>query len=241
MQLPQVAFESTQTACPYLFPCCCVDQPCTVSTPPSLSPLGPPQVEQMATKHHPNLVRLLGYAVGGHVSTRVENVLVYEFMANGDLRTWIGPRFFSFETQYHQCCFSPMLLFSDAALPLLCHSLDAPTSLTLQQRLGILLEVARGLEYLPSFGLVHRDIKPANILLDAHMQAKVADFGLVHVGEGMTTGFTRVLGTVGYVDPAYYLTHNVTTTADVYSCGWPRPRLGGADFVVGCAGGAADL
>ncbi|CAI7808926.1 unnamed protein product, partial [Closterium sp. NIES-53] len=145
------------------------------------------EVAQMATKHHPNLVRLLGYAVGGHVSTRVENILVYEFMANGDLRTWIGP--------------------------------DASTSLTLQERVAILLGVARGLEYLHSFGLVHRDIKPANILLDGHMQAKVADFGLVHVGEGTTTGFTRVLGTVGYVDPAYYLTHNVTTTADVYSFG----------------------
>ncbi|CAI5480144.1 unnamed protein product [Closterium sp. Yama58-4] len=94
----------------------------------------------------------------------------------------------------------------------------ATTSLTLQQRVGILLGVARGLEYLHSFGLVHRDIKPANILLDAHMQAKVAEFGLVHVGEGTATGFTRVLGTVGYVDPAYSLTHNATTTADVYRC-----------------------
>ncbi|CAI6006906.1 unnamed protein product, partial [Closterium sp. NIES-64] len=149
------------------------------------------EVAQMATKHHPNLVRLLGYAVGGHVNTRVENILVYEFIANGDLRQWIAP--------------------------------DAPTSLTLQQRVGILLGVARGLEYLHSFGLVHRDIKPANILIDAHMQAKVADFGLVHVGEGTatgtTTGFTRVLGTVGYVDPAYSLTHNATTSADVYSFG----------------------
>ncbi|CAI5471548.1 unnamed protein product, partial [Closterium sp. Yama58-4] len=124
--------------------------------------------------------------LGGHVSTRVENVLVYEFIANGDLRGWIGP--------------------------------DTSTSLTLQQRVGILLGVARGLEYLHSFGIVHRDIKPANILLDAHMQAKVADFGLVHVGEGTATGFTRVLGTVGYVDPAYTLTHNATTTADVYRC-----------------------
>ncbi|CAI5975697.1 unnamed protein product [Closterium sp. NIES-65] len=113
----------------------------------------------------------------------------------------------------------PIHHFSIAALPLLCHLPEAPIILTLQQRLGILLGVARGLEYLHSFGLVHRDIKPANILLDAHMQAKVADFGLVHVGEGTaTTGFTRVLGTVGYVDPAYSLTHNATTTADVYRC-----------------------
>ncbi|CAI5944826.1 unnamed protein product [Closterium sp. NIES-65] len=49
------------------------------------------QVAQMATKHHPDLVRLLGLAVGGDVHTRVENVLLYEFVANGDLERWMGP------------------------------------------------------------------------------------------------------------------------------------------------------
>ncbi|CAI5960522.1 unnamed protein product [Closterium sp. NIES-65] len=130
-------------------------------------------VAQMATKHHPNLVRLLGFAVGGDVNTRVENVLIYEFVANGDLQQWIGQ--------------------------------DAPTSLTLLQRVNILLGVARGLEYLHSFGIVHRDIKPANILIDAHMQAKVADFGLVREGDSTPMGYTRVLGTVG-------------CDADVYTC-----------------------
>ncbi|GJP64678.1 hypothetical protein CLOP_g21645 [Closterium sp. NIES-67] len=145
------------------------------------------EVAQMATKHHPNLVRLLGFAVGGDVNTRVENVLIYEFIANGDLQRWINQ--------------------------------DAPTSLTLQQRVDILIGVARGLEYLHSFGIVHRDIKPANILIDEHMQPKVADFGLVRVGEGTALGSTRVLGTAGYVDPAYSRTHNATTAADVYSYG----------------------
>ncbi|GJP56543.1 hypothetical protein CLOM_g15606 [Closterium sp. NIES-68] len=145
------------------------------------------EVAQMATKHHPNLVRLLGFAVGGDVNTRVENVLIYEFIPNGDLQRWIGQ--------------------------------DAPTSLTLQQRVDILIGAARGLEYLHSFGIVHRDIKPANILIDADMQAKVADFGLVRVGEGTAMGYTRVLGTAGYVDPAYSRTHNATTAADVYSFG----------------------
>ncbi|GJP43746.1 hypothetical protein CLOM_g3168 [Closterium sp. NIES-68] len=145
------------------------------------------EVAQMATKHHPNLVRLLGFAVGGDVNTRVENVLIYEFIANGDLQRWI--------------------------------SHDAPTSLTLLQRVDILIGVARGLEYLHSFDIVHRDIKPANILIDSHMQAKVADFGLLRVGEGSSMGSTRVLGTVGYVDPAYCRTHNVTTAGDVYSFG----------------------
>ncbi|GJP29542.1 hypothetical protein CLOM_g17129 [Closterium sp. NIES-68] len=145
------------------------------------------EVGQMASKHHPNLVRLLGFAVGGDVNTRVENVLVYEFIANGDLKRWMGP--------------------------------DAPAVLTLQQRLDILVGVARGLEYLHKFGMVHRDIKPPNILIDENMQPKVADFGLVRAGDVTGLHSTRLLGTVGYMDPAYIRTHNATTATDLYSFG----------------------
>ncbi|GJP57843.1 hypothetical protein CLOP_g17622 [Closterium sp. NIES-67] len=48
------------------------------------------EVCQMATKHHPNLVRLLGFSIGITNKTRVEQVLIYEFMPHGDLQHWIG-------------------------------------------------------------------------------------------------------------------------------------------------------
>ncbi|CAI5949112.1 unnamed protein product [Closterium sp. NIES-64] len=123
----------------------------------------------MADKNHPNIVRLLGFAVGGDMRTRPEQVLIYEFVPNGDLEEWLDPT-------------------------------KAPFTLTLPQRLGILIGAARGLEYLHSFDFVHRDIKPANILITADMQAKLADFGLVRVGEGTTVGSTRVMRTPGYVE-----------------------------------------
>ena len=45
------------------------------------------QVETMAELRHPNLVRLFGFCVEGNDATEVpEQVLVYEFMPNGDLR-----------------------------------------------------------------------------------------------------------------------------------------------------------
>ncbi|CAI7789786.1 unnamed protein product [Closterium sp. NIES-53] len=48
------------------------------------------EVCEMATKHHPNLVRLLGFSIGITGKTRVEQILIYELMPNGDLSRWIG-------------------------------------------------------------------------------------------------------------------------------------------------------
>ncbi|CAI5477304.1 unnamed protein product [Closterium sp. Yama58-4] len=145
------------------------------------------QVSEMASKHHPNLVRLLGYATCGDLRERIEQILVYEFIPNGDLDKWL--------------------------------SKDAPSPLTLEQRLGVIVGAARGFEYLHGFDIVHRDIKPANILLDANMQPKVADFGLVRAEGGSTVQATQVMGTPGYVDPAYSHTQKATPATDVYSFG----------------------
>ncbi|GJP80023.1 hypothetical protein CLOP_g10266 [Closterium sp. NIES-67] len=145
-------------------------------------------VNEMATKSHPNLVRLMGYCFDISPDTeRMEQIVIYEFVDNGDLDRWIGPR-----SNY---------------------------PLSVRVRLDILIGMARGLEYLHSFGIVHRDIKPANILLDKNMQAKIADFGLVRHGEGTSVIATRVMGTPGYVDPAYYKSQKATPKADVHSFG----------------------
>ncbi|CAI5466476.1 unnamed protein product [Closterium sp. Yama58-4] len=146
------------------------------------------EIKEMASKHHPNLVRLLGYCLDmDMVNERMEQILVYQFMRHGDLEYWVGN--------------------------------DAAKALTLVQRMDVLVGAAHGLEYLHSFGIVHRDIKLANILLDEHMHAKVADFGLVRMGEGTSVYTTRILGTPGYVDPAYSRTRKATTATDVFSFG----------------------
>ncbi|GJP38708.1 hypothetical protein CLOM_g23126 [Closterium sp. NIES-68] len=47
------------------------------------------EILQMADKNHPNIVRLLGFAVGGDVRSKIEQILIYEFVSNGDLHKWI--------------------------------------------------------------------------------------------------------------------------------------------------------
>ena len=50
-----------------------------------------------------------------------------------------------------------------------------------RKRLKIALDTARGVAYLHELAdppVVHRDIKSNNVLLDNHLNAKVADFGL---------------------------------------------------------------
>lgn len=47
-----------------------------------------------------------------------------------------------------------------------------------KQRANIALEVAKGLLYLHTQGLIHRDLKSGNILLNRYRQAKITDFGL---------------------------------------------------------------
>ena len=54
-------------------------------------------------------------------------------------------------------------------------------TLTLKEKLNILVEVSRGMNYLHTLKpniIAHRDLKPQNILLDEHRSVKICDFGL---------------------------------------------------------------
>ncbi|KAI5003271.1 hypothetical protein ZWY2020_030431, partial [Hordeum vulgare] len=94
-------------------------------------------------------------------------------------------------------------------------------SLTWEQRLHIALDAAQGLEYLhesctPS--IVHRDVKTPNILLDKNLVGVISDFGLSRAFNDAHTHISTVAaGTLGYLDPEYHATFQLTVKTDVYS------------------------
>ena len=87
---------------------------------------------------------------------------------------------------------------------------------------SIASQVARGLELAHWSGIVHRDIKSHNVLVTDTGVAKLTDFGIARLLDGMQDGLTRtgtVLGTSDYLAPEQARGLGVDGRTDVYALG----------------------
>ena len=91
--------------------------------------------------------------------------------------------------------------------------------LPVDQALGLVHQVARGLAFAHEHGVVHRDVKPHNVLIDEDGVAKVTDFGIarsLEPADGLTETGT-LLGTSEYIAPEQASGHRVDERSDQYS------------------------
>ncbi|KAF7067556.1 hypothetical protein CFC21_073433 [Triticum aestivum] len=94
--------------------------------------------------------------------------------------------------------------------------------LSWEQRLKIAIGAARGLAFLHASEkkAMYRDFKASKILLDAHYNAKLSDFGLAKLGSSGNSRMTIMpTRTHGYAAPEYVISGLLYEQSDVYGFG----------------------
>ncbi|KAK3165427.1 hypothetical protein QOZ80_1AG0033040 [Eleusine coracana subsp. coracana] len=106
---------------------------------------------------------------------------------------------------------------SGGSLRAFLHKLDHK-SLPLDKIISISLDIAHGMAYVHSQGVVHRDVKPENIIFDEEGCAKIVDFGIA-CEEAYCDPLANDTGTFRWMAPEMMKHKAYGRKVDVYSFG----------------------
>ncbi|TVU29233.1 hypothetical protein EJB05_20791 [Eragrostis curvula] len=161
------------------------------------------ECEMLRKIRHRNLLSILTACSTIDNTGNDFKALIYEFMHNGNLDTWLHHR----------------------------RAGSATKCLGFVQRINITVGIADALAYLHhdcGSPIVHCDLKPTNILLDDDMNAHLGDFGIATlildsrpkaIGYYGPHNSVAATGTIGYIAPEYAQRVHASTCGDVYSFG----------------------
>ncbi|KAJ4797558.1 cysteine-rich RECEPTOR-like kinase [Rhynchospora pubera] len=145
------------------------------------------EVSLLHPLEHDNIAKLMGFCCESG-----ESLLVYEYIQNGNLRSYLteGSKRteLTWEKRYN-------IIKGIAEGLSYLHGLRSP--------------------------IIHRDLKPENVLVDENLEAKIADFGLSKIlDERRTHNTTRNGGgTPGYYAPELWSLRQYSPKSDVYNFG----------------------
>ncbi|KAL8129705.1 hypothetical protein V2J09_018860 [Rumex salicifolius] len=106
---------------------------------------------------------------------------------------------------------------SEGSLRSYLHKLQNKT-LPLKKLVSFALDIARGMEYIHSQGVIHRDLKPENVLINEDFHMKIADFGIA-CEEVNCDPFADDPGTYRWMAPEMIKDKFYGRKVDVYSFG----------------------
>jgi serine/threonine-protein kinase len=94
-------------------------------------------------------------------------------------------------------------------------------TLTVEDTIKILGQLAPGLDEAHSKGIIHRDLKPSNILFDTKGTPYISDFGIAKLSQSQSSGMTgsAIIGTPAYMAPEQAQGTGVDGRTDIYAVG----------------------
>jgi hypothetical protein len=106
----------------------------------------------------------------------------------------------------------------------LCDLLSAKKRLAPREAATLILKLAKALNAAHTSGVIHRDLKPANIMIDAHDEPIIMDFGLsrrTNKEDSRLTQSGLVMGSPAYMSPEQVEgeSEKIGPPSDIYSLG----------------------
>jgi eukaryotic-like serine/threonine-protein kinase len=140
------------------------------------------------------------------IGKRLHHPNIQEFIADGRLDDGVAPYL--------------VLEFVDGTL--LRDYLREHAPLSVDEAIGITVQLANALEYCHAHGVVHRDLKPENILIENDGTVKLVDFGIALLQGARRLTFRRLtsgFGTPDYMAPEQVQGDRGDARTDVYAIG----------------------